>query len=279
MTTAAFAPLAHANNWQLVWSDEFEYTGLPDESKWDYEEGFIRNKESQYYTRRRMENARVENGSLILECRNDHFIPQNPRVSPWSQVASGDQGGIPSIGLGTPVPFTSASLITKHKASWQYGRVEVRAKLPQGKGVWPAIWMLGTSFIKDEDWPSCGEIDIMEFVGNEPGHIHGTLHYSAEGRHRKIPGKLAVNPPLNGFHVYAIEWTADRIDFLFDGAAYHSVPLDGAGKGSGNPFRKPFFLLINFALGGSWGGPIDPAILPQQFVVDYVRVYKASGAR
>src|SRR5579859_4318187 len=107
-----------AADWKLVWSDEFDYHGLPDTNKWDYEEGFVRNHENQYYTRARLENARVEDGHLILECRKDHFTPANH----------------------VPVEYTAASLVTRHKADWQYGRIEVRAKLPQGRGVWPAIW-------------------------------------------------------------------------------------------------------------------------------------------
>jgi beta-glucanase (GH16 family) len=269
ITTASPAP---ADDWKLVWSDEFDHTGLPDPTKWDYEEGFIRNGESQYYTRQRPENARVEGGMLILECRNDHYTPENPQISPWAQVQDRLRDG------SATAPFTSASLLTKNKVSWQYGRVEVRAKVPQGRGVWPAVWMLGDSFGQDAHWPACGEIDLMEFVGNDPHHIHGTLHCAQEGRHRKNPGKMRVPQPFDGFHVYALEWTEHQIDFLFDGTVYHSVLLDEAGEGANNPFRKPFFLLINLAFGGSWGGQIAPSILPQQFVVDYVRVYERPSA-
>ena len=246
----AAATGARAGPWELTWSDEFDYQGLPDPAKWDYEEGFVRNHESQYYTRARLQNARVENGQLIIECRKEHFQPADHAA----------------------VEYTAASLITLNKASWQYGRIEVRAKLPQGKGVWPAIWALGTN-ISRVGWPACGEIDIMEFVGKEPGNIFGTLHYAAAGQHLSDGGKLETGQPYDAFHLYAIEWYPDRIDFFFDNRKYHTVLLDKAGLGADNPFRKPFYLLINFALGGEWGGPFDDAILPQQFLIDFVRIY------
>ena len=241
-----------AADWKLAWSDEFNYQGLPAPAKWDYEEGFVRNHESQYYTRARLENARVENGHLILECRKEHYQPKNH----------------------VPVEYTSASLITRQKADWQYVRIEVRAKLPQGSGVWPAIWTLGTNITK-AGWPRCGEIDIMEFIGKDPETIHGTIHYFADGGHRSNGGTLKTVRPFDGFHTYAIEWTPERIDFYFDREKYHSVDVGAADQpGGGNPFRAPHYLLLDFALGG-WGGPIDDAKLPQQFIVDYVRVYQA----
>jgi beta-glucanase (GH16 family) len=244
-----------AEDWKLVWSDEFDYHGLPDKTKWDYEVGFIRNNERQYYTKARLENARVEDGMLVLECRRDHFTPENH----------------------APVEYTSASLVTRHTANWQYGRIEVRAKLPEGKGVWPAIWTLGTN-ISSVGWPKCGEIDIMEFVGKETNNIHGTLHYAVNGKHDSDGGTMKTPTPNKDFHVYAVEWNPDRIDFFFDANKYHTVLLDKAGQGERNPFRRPHYLILNFALGGGWGGPVDDAILPQKFLIDYVRVYeKADG--
>ena len=243
-------PVAHAEQWKLVWSDEFDYHGLPDPTKWDYEEGFVRNQESQYYSRERLDNARVEGGRLVIECRKERFTPKNH----------------------PPVEYTAASLITQNKASWQYGRIEVRAQLPQGKGVWPAIWALGTNISK-VDWPTCGEIDIMEFVGKETHNIYATVHYAVDGKHQSDGGKLAAPTPLADFHIYACEWDSDRIDFFFDNQKYHTVLIDKVGKGTDNPFRKPHYLLINFALGGTWGGPIDETVLPQTFLIDYVRVY------
>ena len=245
-------PLA-AKNWSLVWSDEFDNPGLPDPAKWDYEVGFVRNGESQYYTKGRPENARVEDGALVIEGRKESFKPEK----------------------GPTASYTSASLITRNKASWKYGRIEVCAKLPQGKGVWPAIWMLGTAFGKDADWPMCGEIDILEYVGKEPDTIYATIHYggSREG-HKKDMGQHVASAPFKDFHVYAMEWNTDQIDFFFDGVKYHTIRLDQAGTGENNPFRKPFYLLINLALGGVWGGDIDDSIFPQKYLIDYVRVYQ-----
>jgi len=251
----ATATGVRAGGWELVWADEFDHPGLPDQTRWDYEEGYVRNHESQYYTRARLENARVENGRLIIECRKEHFQPANH----------------------APIEYTAASLITLNKMDCQYGRIEVRAKLPQGKGVWPAIWTLGIDR-SEVHWPACGEIDIMELVGKEPDNIYGTVHYAVDGHHQSDGGKLQTDQPSADFHVYAVEWYTNRIDFFFDTRKYHTVLIDKAGPGADNPFRKPHYLLINFALGGSWGGPIDDTVLPQKYLIDYVRIYKPKGS-
>jgi beta-glucanase (GH16 family) len=245
--------------WKLVWSDEFDYQGLPDPKKWDYEEGFIRNGESQYYTRDRLENARVENGMLIIEGRKEDYADPHPRAGATTRPIA---------------HYTAASLITLKKADWLYGRIEVRAKLPQGKGVWPAIWMLGSD-IGTVGWPACGEIDIVEFVGKIPDRIHGTVHYQKDGKHASSGKALPATRPFDDFHIYAVEWAPDRIDFFFDDRIYHSFPVEQANNKGANPFHKNQFLLINLALGGAWGGKIDDTILPQQYLVKYVRVYKA----
>jgi beta-glucanase (GH16 family) len=254
--------LAAEPQWKLVWSDEFDKDGLPDPAKWDYEEGFVRNNEAQYYTRARKENARVEKGMLVIEGRKEKF--ENPRYNANATRASGRQQF---------AEYTSAALVTKGKADWTYGRIEVRAKLPQGLGVWPAIWMLGTR----GGWPAGGEIDIMEFVGHSPDLVHATVHFSRNGKHASSGSKLKVAKPFDDFHVYAVEWSADHMDFYFDQQKYHTFPLSQADNNGENPFRKPQYLLINLALGGSWGGKIDPSIFPQKFLVDYVRVYQAEG--
>jgi beta-glucanase (GH16 family) len=247
-----FATNVRGELWEMVWSDEFNYEGLPDKTKWNYEEGFVRNEESQYYTRDRLENARVEHGMLVIECRKEHFTPKDH----------------------APVRYTSASLTTANLASWRYGRIEVRAKLPKGKGVWPAIWTLGTAFPKVK-WPDCGEIDIMELVGKEPNHIYGTLHYALkDGKDGADQGMLETEKPSDDFHIYAVEWDADRIEFFFDGRKYKIAFIEKAGQDDKNPFRQPHYLILNFALGGDWGGPIDDTILSQQFLIDYVRVSK-----
>jgi beta-glucanase (GH16 family) len=242
----------------LVWSDEFRQDpdGLPDPSKWEFEEGFLRNHEAQYYTRARKENARVENGQLIIEGRKEPF-PNT--TSPGPKVAK----------------YTSAALTTYGKASWTYGRIEVRAKLPAGKGVWPAIWTLGTN-ARDPSvgWPRCGENDIMELVGKEPGIIHGTVHYFVDGKHASKGAQTPLAHPEADFHVYATEWTPDRIDIMVDGATYFSFDTRKADNDHQNPFRKPHYLILNLALGGDWGGPIDDTIFPQRMTIDYVRVYQ-----
>lgn len=260
---ALATPHAYGGPWELVWSDEFDYEGLPNPAKWDYEEGFIRNREMQYYTRSRRENARVEKGMLIIEGHKEKL--KNPRYKPGSRSWK-EQREYAS--------YTAASLITRDKASWQYGRIEVRAKLPQGKGVWPAIWTLGVNR-SELHWPYCGEIDIMEFIGKEPNNVYGTVHFPVDGKHSKDGGRLKTDRPYADFHVYAIEWFEDRIDFYFDEVKYHTFRIDQAGEGPDNPFRKPHYLLINLALGGSWGGPIDDTMLPQKYIIDYVRVYES----
>lgn len=259
----------HGAEWVLVWSDEFDYTGLPDSSKWNYEEGFVRNREVQYYTRERKENARVENGVLIIEARKEHF--KNPKLQTF-----GPEYGDDTIAMNSELEFaeyTSASLTTLNKKSFTFGRIEVRAKLPEGKGTHPGIWTLGTN-IRSIGWPRCGEIDILEFLGKRPEYIHNTTHYYLDGNHRSNANTVQVDKPYNDFHLYAIEWSPDRIDFFFDQKKTKTFYISNAGKGEENPFRKAHYLLIDFALGSKWAGEIDEAIMPQKFLIDYVRIYE-----
>jgi len=256
--------------YKLVWSDEFDYEGLPDPAKWGYEEGYVRNNEAQFYTRARKENSRVENGVLVIEARKEHFQKPTARAGRRDNVSA-----TPSADYAE---YTAASLITLGRASWQFGRIEVRAKLPQGKGVWPAIWMLGDN-IRKIGWPACGEIDIMEFVGHTPNKVHATVHYRKDGQHKSSGGALTVTEPWADFHVYAVEWTPERMDFFFDQQKYHSVDVKTADNQGQNPFRQRQYLLINFALGGSWGGKIDDSVLPQKYLIDYVRVYQKHDAQ
>ena len=240
---------APADKWKLIWSDEFNTPGMADPNKWDYEVGYIRNKELQYYTKARPENARVEGGFLVIETRKDNFEDH---------------------------PITSASLHTRRKASWKYVRIEVRAKLPTGRGMWPAIWMLGVN--RQLGWPACGEIDIMENVGFDPLMIHANVHTKA---YNHVLGtnkgnKIKVTDPSKNFHVYAIEWFEDHIDFFMDETKYFTFKNEGTGSDVW-PFDKPHYLILNAAYGGSWGGQkgTDDHILPQKYLIDYVRVYKA----
>lgn len=257
---AADKPASPAG-WKLTWSDEFDKPGLPDPNKWDYETGYVRNNELQYYTRARKENARVEGGNLVIEGRKEKY-PIPAGKSGTKRVAD----------------YTAASLITKGKAQWVFGRIEVRANLPQGKGVWPAIWMLGRKF-PGTPWPACGEIDIMEFVGHTPDKVHATLHYRKNGKHASKGGKIKVERPFDDFHVYAVQWSARKMDFFFDGRKYFTFEVAQADDGGANPFHKPHYLLINLALGGSWGRAMDDSVLPQKYLIDYVRVYKRQAPR
>ncbi len=195
--------------WKLVWSDEFDTPGLVDPKKWSYEEGMLRNGEKQFYTKARKENCRVENGALIITA-------------------------IKEKGPGGRGDFTSASIETRSLASWTYGRVEMRAKLPQGRGTWPAFWMLGTQ----GGWPACGEIDIVEFVGYQPDKIFSTLHWNAGG-HKQKGNPLTVKAPYDDFHIYAVEWFQDRVDSYFDNTKYGTIDLSKCGDGNNNAFRKP----------------------------------------
>jgi len=236
--------------WSPVWSDEFEYQGLPDTAKWSYEVGYVRNRELQYYTRRRLENARVENGSLVIEARKESFQ-----------------------GCG----YTSASLITQGNASWRYGRIEVRAKLPTGRGTWPAIWMLGVNRF-EVGWPSCGEIDIMENVGFDPDKIHANIHTRAYNHMDKTNkgATISVTAPYEAFHVFALEWFPDRMDFYVDTTRYFTFRNEGTGWKAW-PYDQAQYLILNLAVGGSWGGQqgVDDGIFPQKYYIDFVRVYKA----
>jgi len=254
-----------ATDWKLVWADEFDYNGLPDPSRWTYETGFVRNNELQYYTSKRKENSRVENGMLIIEARKEQF--KNPAFA----AGSTKKGKTKEY-----ADYTSASITTLGKAAWHYGRVEVKAKLPKGRGMWPAIWMLGTN-IKTVGWPACGEIDIMENVGFETNTIHGTIHTK---KYNHVAGtakgsKTEITAPYGDFHVYAVEWDARKIDFFVDDRKYFTFNNDGGGDDAW-PFDKDQYLILNIAVGGSWGAAkgIDESIFPQKFYIDYVRIYQ-----
>ena len=256
------APKPDRPGWKLVWSDEFETEGAPDPKKWDYEVGWVRNGELQFYTEDRRENARVEKGALILEARKETF--PNPKYDPAAKRKAKQNAD-----------YTASSLTTKNAASWKYGRVEVRAKLPAGRGTWPAIWMLPTDF--KDGWPKCGEIDIMEFVGFDPDGVHTTIHCQAFNHIKNTQkGKRTAQAGVsNDFHVYAVEWTEKKIDFFLDEKNVFTFENNGSGNDAW-PFDKPFYLKLNFAIGGGWGDAkgVDDSIFPQKFLVDYVRVYE-----
>jgi beta-glucanase (GH16 family) len=243
---------AEVPGWKLVWSDEFDRPGRPDPAKWTYEHGLIRNQEKQFYTKDRQENARIENGKLIIEARKE-------------KIDGGD--------------FSSASLITKGLGEWSSGRFEIRAKLPAARGTWPAIWMLPKNRGKD-GWPRCGEIDIMEHVGHDPGRIHATLHSEAfnHTKHNQRSGKIVIPTFATAFHTYAMEWTDGHILMQVDGKTFAEFKKKPGDTDKEWPFDKPFYLILNLAVGGSWGGTkgIDESAFPQRMEVDYVRVYGKS---
>lgn len=242
---------------RLVWADEFETPGLPDPSQWGYDVGGHGwgNDELEFYTAGRLENARVEDGRLIIEARKE---------------AWGDRA------------YTSARLVTKGKGDWTYARVEVRARLPRGRGTWPAIWMLPTgSGYGGGGWPETGELDIMEHVGHDPGVIHASVHCKAYNWPAKTQktATLKLADADTAFHVYALERRPERIDFFVDDRLLLSFPNEGKGWQSW-PFDRPFHLVLNVAIGGFWGGAqgVDDAAFPQRLEVDYVRVYELPGA-
>lgn len=242
---------AQNSDFTLLWADEFNYSGLPDSSKWSYDVGGHGwgNDELEYYTKARLENARVENGHLIIEARKENYKSMN---------------------------YTSARLVTMGKGDWLYGRFDIRAKLPKGKGTWPAIWMLSSDWSYGA-WPESGEIDIMEHVGYDPDVVHFSTHcldyFFKIGTQKTAVKKVSRTDSL--FHTYGVEWRPDRIDGFIDDSLYFSVSNEHLGWKKW-PFDKPFHLILNIAVGGGWGGVmgIDENIWPQKMEVDYVRVYK-----
>lgn len=239
--------------WQLVWSDEFERDGLPDATRWSYDVGGTGwgNRELQFYTDGRSENARVEGGRLIIEARKESW-----------------QGN----------DYTSARLVTKNKGDWSHGRFEIRAKVPAGRGTWPAIWMLPTVWdLGDGQWPDNGEIDIMEHVGHNSGVVHASTHTRLHQWQKNTQRTATVQVPdaTTAFHTYAVEWDSEEIRIYLDDLLYFTSRKDG-GDWTSWPFFRKFYLVLNVAVGGAWGGMkgVDDAAFPQRMEVDYVRVYE-----
>jgi len=242
-------------NWKIVWSDEFEDDFI-DTSKWTYDIGNWGwgNGEEQYYTKNRTENARIENGNLIIEARKN------------------DMGNL----------WTSARLTTRGKASFLYGKIEFRAKVPHYKGNWAAGWLLGDEYVDELSWPYCGEIDILESVGYEMDDEtgKGIAHASANsgGRYFKLGNQptntVEVLNMNNEFHTYAVEWTHDSLKVLVDDNHYFTYS-DTSSEMTW-PFSKPQNIILNLTIGGGWGGyyGIDENTNSQKMLVDYVRVYE-----
>ena len=241
--------------WKQVWSDEFEYSGLPDSTKWDYDVGGHGwgNNELQYYTRADTNNAVVRNGRLMITLRK--------------QLKDTNQ-------------YTSARLISKHKGDWLYGRIEVKAKLPAGKGVWPAIWMLPTDWVYGS-WPMSGEIDIMEAVntGAAGGNaVYGSIHYGPAwpNNQHQTAGFTPSSSVADNFHTYAMEWDPAEIRMYVDGnqyARYSNWWTPNGGYPA--PFNQRFHWVLNVAVGGNWPGNPDGATsFPQRMEIDWVRVFR-----
>ena len=247
----AAAPLP----WKLVWADEFDGPKL-DFNKWAVEENAHGggNNELQAFVDR-PENVRIENGHLIIEARREPFTL-----------------------AGQTRQFTSGRLRTKHRADWTYCRVEVRAKLPRGRGIWPAIWMLPTAE-KYGGWAASGEIDIAEVIGHEPHQVHGTIHFGGKWPRQQSAGKPYALPKgtfADDFHLFAMEWERDAFRWYVDGQLVSTQTLwRSEGGPFPAPFDQPFHLLLNLSVGGNWPGPPDAqTVFPARMLVDYVRVYQ-----
>jgi PKD repeat protein len=225
-----------------LFADEFNIDGAPNASKWGYDigAGGWGNNEAQFYTSR-PDNVIVQGGSLKIISKKESY-----------------QGS----------SYTSARLLTKGKFAFKYGRVEIRAKLPSGGGTWPALWMLGSN-IDTAIWPACGEIDIMEHKGNELNKIHGTLHFT--GRSGGNADSTVITPNTTAtteFHIYSIDWRSDYIKFYVDGQLFKTF-----GNSASVPFNQNFFIIFNCAMGGIFGGTIDPNFVSSTFEIDYIRVF------
>ena len=245
----------------LVWADEFDVDGMPNPNYWNFEIGDGTeqgipgwgNNELQYYTNR-PENVKVENGVLVITAREESFEGSS---------------------------FTSARLTTQNLVEQQYGRFEARIKVPTGKGFWPAFWLLGND-CDVNPWPACGEIDIMENVGDEPTKVFGTVHGPNYNAGESISKEYTLEGSRfdNEFHVFGVEWSPNRINFYVDDRLYQSLTSEDVddetdGEGIWVFNDRPFYMILNVAVGGNLpGNPNEDTVFPQSMVVDYVRVYK-----
>ncbi|MDR6564516.1 MULTISPECIES: glycoside hydrolase family 16 protein [unclassified Arcicella] len=249
---APTAPIVYEFESTPIWADEFDKDGLPDSKKWNYDVGGSGwgNNELEYYTKENLKNARVENGKLVIEAIKENFNGNS---------------------------YTSARLVTKDKGDFLYGRFEIKAKLPAGRGTWPAIWMLATEqSYSNKYWPDNGEIDIMEHVGYDPGRVHASIHTKSFNHviGTQVTTNMMVDDFDKAFHEYRLDWTPNKIEMYIDAKLYFT--FENTGKGFAEyPFDKKFHLLLNLAVGGNWGGVkgVDESVFPQRMEVDYVRIY------
>jgi beta-glucanase (GH16 family) len=239
-------------NWQFestpVWEDNFDQNGVPDPSKWTFEIGGSGwgNNEQQYYT---PNNAAVQDGNLLITARKE---------------------------LNNGRSYTSSRIITKGRGDFQYGRFEMRAKLPKGRGTWPAFWLLPSENYYGI-WPSSGEMDVMEHVGFDVNKVHASIHCSAYNHSRgnqKTSARI-VTGATDDFHTYRLDWTPYSVKGFIDGEQYFEFVNENKGF-TAWPFNRPYYMILNLAVGGNWGGAqgIDDTVFPTSYVIDYVRVYK-----
>lgn len=235
----------------LVWSDEFDVDGSPDADKWGYDLGDgcpdlcgWGNNEAQYYTDR-PENVIVEGGLLKINLIKENYEGSN---------------------------YTSTRMLTQGKYDFTYGKLEVKAKLPSGGGTWPAIWMLGSN-ISTVGWPACGEIDVMEHAGNRQDEVSSALHTPSSSGATVNTGSQTVSDVSSEFHVYTLVWKRESITFSVDGVIHYNY--NPSNKTSSNwPFFADQFIILNVAMGGTFGGNIDPNFTESSMEIDYVRVYQ-----
>ena len=264
----------YGQEYQLVWSDEFDKEGKPDTTIWNYEKGFVRNREHQWYQE---ENAYCKNGVLVIEARREK------RDNPTYEEGSGQWGR-----ARQHIEYTSSSINTRGKREFIYGRVEVKARIPVGGGSWPAIWTLGRSM----QWPSNGEIDIMEYyrIKGVP-HILANAAWGTEQRYnakwatKTVPFTYFTDKDpewANKFHIWRMDWDETAIKLYLDDELLNEVPLEqtinGSLGGHKNPFKQPHYLLLNLAIGGDNGGEPDINAFPMKYEIDYVRLYRQKGA-
>ncbi len=267
IASAAFAQTAEEEGYKLVWSEEFDQEGCPDRTVWEFEEGFVRNEEHQWY---QADNARCEDGRLIIEARREKR--KNPNYVPGSRNWKQNREYI---------EYTSSSMTTRRSKSWLYGRFEVRARINVQEGSWPAIWTLGVS----KEWPSNGEIDIMEYY--PVNSVPCILANAAWGTSRRYTAKWdSSHTPLSHFqekdvrwvskfHIWRMDWTEDYIRLYLDDELLNETKLSEVANADGsNPFRQPHYLLLNLAIGGINGGDPSKSDFPLTYEVDYVRVYQ-----
>ncbi|MBB6479290.1 carbohydrate binding domain-containing protein [Spirochaeta isovalerica] len=244
-------------DWILVWEDDFDDEIISD-GKWNFIEGAggYGNNELQYYSPRN-ENARIEKGNLVIEAREESY-----------------KGS----------PYTSAKLTTEGKGEWTYGRFDFKARLPEGQGIWPAIWMMPADMEVYGGWPSCGEIDIMELVGHEPSTVHGTLHYGMPWKYTGSPYTLEKGKFSDDFHIFSLVWLPGEIKWYVDGKLVQTQDDWYSQKNSREeafafnaPFDRDLYLQLNVAVGGNWPGyPDETTVFPQRMEIDWVRVYEAA---